>query len=56
MPDHEATTDDFADELVDRAALLRALLSLPARQRATVVLRYLEGISEREHRGRPEVQ
>jgi DNA-directed RNA polymerase specialized sigma24 family protein len=31
-----------------RAGLLRALLTLPARQRATVVLRYLEGMSERE--------
>ncbi|HEX3962071.1 MAG TPA: sigma-70 family RNA polymerase sigma factor, partial [Trebonia sp.] len=31
-----------------RADLLRALLTLPARQRATVVLRYLEGMSERE--------
>jgi RNA polymerase sigma-70 factor (sigma-E family) len=46
--DHEPATHDFADEIVDRAALLRALLSLPARQRATVVLRYLEGMSERE--------
>jgi RNA polymerase sigma factor (sigma-70 family) len=31
-----------------RADLLRALSTLPARQRATVVLRYLEGMSERE--------
>jgi RNA polymerase sigma-70 factor (sigma-E family) len=46
--DDEPATHDFADEIVDRAALLRALLSLPARQRATVVLRYLEGMSERE--------
>ena len=35
-------------EVVNRAELLRALLTLPARQRATVVLRYLEGMSERE--------
>jgi RNA polymerase sigma factor (sigma-70 family) len=27
---------------------LQALLALPLRQRATVVLRYLEGMSERE--------
>ena len=39
---------DISDEVVNRAALLRALLTLPARQRATVVLRYLEGMSERE--------
>ena len=39
---------DISDEVVNRADLLRALLTLPARQRATVVLRYLEGMSERE--------
>lgn len=39
---------DISDEVVNRAELLRALLTLPARQRATVVLRYLEGMSERE--------
>lgn len=39
---------DVCDEVVNRADLLRALLTLPARQRATVVLRYLEGMSERE--------
>jgi RNA polymerase sigma-70 factor (sigma-E family) len=39
---------DISDEVVNRAALLCALLTLPARQRATVVLRYLEGMSERE--------
>ncbi len=44
----EAATGDFSDDVVDRAELLRALLCLPARQRATVVLRYLEGMSERE--------
>jgi RNA polymerase sigma-70 factor (sigma-E family) len=46
--ERETATDDFSDEVIDRAELLRALLSLPARQRATVVLRYLEGMSERE--------
>jgi RNA polymerase sigma-70 factor (sigma-E family) len=45
---HEVTIPDVSDEVVNRADLLRALLSLPARQRATVVLRYLEGMSERE--------
>ena len=39
---------DISNEVVNRADLLRALLTLPARQRATVVLRYFEGLSERE--------
>jgi RNA polymerase sigma-70 factor (sigma-E family) len=47
--DHpEVAVPDASDEVVNRADLLRALLTLPARQRATVVLRYLEGMSERE--------
>jgi RNA polymerase sigma-70 factor (sigma-E family) len=45
---HEITVPDVSDEVVNRADLLRALLNLPARQRVTVVLRYLEGMSERE--------
>lgn len=44
----EVAVPDVSDEVVNRAELLRALLALPARQRATVVLRYLEGMSERE--------
>ena len=44
----EAAVPDISHEVVNRADLLRALLTLPARQRATVVLRYLEGMSERE--------
>lgn len=44
----EVAVPDVCDEVADRADLLRALLTLPARQRATVVLRYLEGMSERE--------
>ena len=44
----EVAIPDVSDEVVNRADLLRALLTLPARQRATVVLRYLEGMSERE--------
>ena len=48
-PDHlEVAVPDVSDEVVRRADLLRALLTLPARQRATVVLRYLEGMTERE--------
>jgi RNA polymerase sigma-70 factor (sigma-E family) len=47
--DHpEFAVPDASDEVVNRADLLGALLTLPARQRATVVLRYLEGMSERE--------
>jgi RNA polymerase sigma-70 factor (sigma-E family) len=42
---------DAADRLVDRTELLHALLSLTPRQRATVVLRYLVGMSEREKAG-----
>jgi RNA polymerase sigma-70 factor (sigma-E family) len=44
----EVAVPDVCEEVVSRADLLRALLTLPARQRATVVLRYLEGMSERE--------
>jgi RNA polymerase sigma-70 factor (sigma-E family) len=40
--------DDMSDGVANRAELLQALQSLSARQRATVVLRYLEGLSERE--------
>jgi RNA polymerase sigma-70 factor (sigma-E family) len=39
---------DMSDGVVNRAELLEALQALTARQRATVVLRYLEGLSERE--------
>ncbi|PWR06558.1 SigE family RNA polymerase sigma factor [Micromonospora acroterricola] len=39
---------DISDEVVNRDELLQALQSLPARQRATIVLRFLEGLSERE--------
>ena len=45
---NEVAVPDVSDEVVNRTDLLSALLSLPARQRATVVLRYLEGMSERE--------
>ncbi len=44
----EVAVPDLSDEVVNRADLRRALLTLPARQRATVALRYLEGMSERE--------
>jgi RNA polymerase sigma-70 factor (sigma-E family) len=44
----EPVAPDAADEIVRRAGLLQALLALPLRQRATVILRYLEGMTERE--------
>jgi RNA polymerase sigma-70 factor (sigma-E family) len=44
----DGVTSDPADAVVDRAEMLEALLSLPPRQRATIVLRYLDGLSERE--------
>lgn len=48
VTEHEISVPDTADRIVDRADLLQALLSLTVRQRATVVLRYLVGMSERE--------
>jgi RNA polymerase sigma-70 factor (sigma-E family) len=39
---------DLSDRVVNRADLVQALQSLPIRQRATVVLRFLDGLSERE--------
>ncbi len=44
----ELAVADMSDSVVNRAELLQALQSLTARQRATVVLRFLEGLSERE--------
>lgn len=49
LPDHdlpERPGPDGTDALVDRAMLRSALSSLPARQRAAVVLRYVEDLSE----------
>jgi len=48
VPTAEPFELDATDDIVRRAGLLQALLTLPMRQRATVVLRYLEGMSERE--------
>lgn len=45
---HDAVSSDATEDVVRRMDLLAALLTLPARQRATVVLRYLEGMTERE--------
>lgn len=44
----EPVAPDAIDEVTRRAGLLQALLALPYRQRATIILRYLEGMSERE--------
>lgn len=44
----EPVVADSSDDLARRDGLRKALLTLPLRQRATVVLRYLEGMSERE--------
>jgi RNA polymerase sigma-70 factor (sigma-E family) len=46
--EHEPAAPDETDEITRRAGLLQALLALPLRQRATIILRYLEGMSERE--------
>jgi RNA polymerase sigma factor (sigma-70 family) len=39
---------DAADDIVRRDGVLQALLELPFQQRVTVVLRYLEGLSQAE--------
>ncbi|MFV0134536.1 SigE family RNA polymerase sigma factor [Streptomyces sp. HMX87] len=44
----ERSAPDCTDRLVERDVLLAALRALPVRQRATVVLRYLEDRSESE--------
>jgi RNA polymerase sigma-70 factor (sigma-E family) len=44
----EPSVADHSEDVARRDGLRRALLALPLRQRATVVLRYLEGMSERE--------
>jgi RNA polymerase sigma-70 factor (sigma-E family) len=46
--EREITSPDMSDDVVNRADLLAALLHLPVRQRATIVLRYLAGMTERE--------
>jgi RNA polymerase sigma-70 factor (sigma-E family) len=44
----EVATIDRLDVVDDRDALQRALMALPRRQRAVVVLRYYQGLSEAE--------
>jgi RNA polymerase sigma-70 factor (sigma-E family) len=42
----EAAVPDIADRMVDRGLLLSALQQLPPKQRATLVLRYFDDLSE----------
>lgn len=44
----ETSAPDIADGLVDRRLLLAVLRKLPAKQRATLVLRFLDDLSEAE--------
>lgn len=44
----EPTAGDLSEDVARRVELRAALLTLPLRQRATIVLRYLEGLTERE--------
>ncbi len=44
----EASTADDSTPVTERAALLQALMSLPPGQRAVVILRHLEDLSEHE--------
>ncbi|ONH23546.1 SigE family RNA polymerase sigma factor [Pseudofrankia asymbiotica] len=46
--DASGLSADHADAVSERASLVRALLSLPPRQRAVIVLRYLEDLPEAE--------
>lgn len=45
---HDVAVDDATPATVQRDELVRAVASLPARQRAVVVLRFLEDLSEAE--------
>ena len=44
LDDHDVVTRDHADDVALRRAVVEALHDLPARQRAAVVLRYLEDL------------
>ncbi|MBM2618163.1 SigE family RNA polymerase sigma factor [Actinoplanes sp. LDG1-06] len=47
-PDHETGGDDHSDATVERLVLRRALLTLSAKQRAVIVLRFFEDHTEAE--------
>ena len=46
--EHGPVEQDRTNEIADRDYLLRALAALPPRQRAVVVLRYFDDLSEAE--------
>lgn len=48
LPDRSGGGSDPADRHAERDRLSRALLTLPTKQRRIVVLRHLEGLTERE--------
>ncbi|MGK5680529.1 SigE family RNA polymerase sigma factor [Actinoplanes sp. URMC 104] len=48
QPDHRRGADDHADAAVERLLLRRALLTLSAKQRAVIVLRFFEDRTEAE--------
>lgn len=48
LPDRTGTGQSPADQHAERDRLTRALLLLPTKQRRIVVLRHLEGLTERE--------
>lgn len=48
FPEHGGYDDELAPRLSDRAALSTALRALPPRQRAAVVLRFAEDLSEQQ--------
>lgn len=46
LADHDAAVPGHDEHLADRDRLMHALAQLPARQRAVIVLRYFEDLSE----------
>jgi RNA polymerase sigma-70 factor (sigma-E family) len=48
LPDHPGRTDDTAETAARRVTLQRALLALSPKQRAVIVLRYVEDQTEAE--------
>ena len=48
LGDHDVPVDDPTTAAAERDSVLRALAQLPAQQRAVLVLRYYEGLTEAE--------